>query len=103
MNPIEQLIGFLNILVACTALSATEQTVSGQDFLIQHWQCRTTHSTVLVDGWRVWCTTNGYKYMGRPFFLEFDGRQAYYLDQFGEVLSSDGALVSNAYRPPCGS
>lgn len=103
MNPIEQLIGFLNILVACTALSATEQTVSGQDFLIQHWQCRTTHSTVLVDGWRVWCTTNGYKYMGRPFFLEFDGRQAYYLDQFGEVLSGDGALVSNAYRPPCGS
>lgn len=103
MNPIEQLIGFLNILVACTALSATEQTVNGQDFLIQHWQCRTTHSTVLIDGWRVWCTTNGYKYMGRPFFLEFDGRQAYYLDQFGEVLSGDGALMSNAYRPPCGS
>ena len=103
MNPIERLIDFLNILLACSALAASEQTINGQDYLVQHWQCRTSSTLILIDSWRGWCTTNGYQYMGRPFFLEFDGRYAYYLDQFGEVLSGDGALVSNAYHPPCGS
>lgn len=103
MNPIEQLIGFLNILLACTALAATEQKVDGQEFLVQHWQCQTTSSTMTVESWRGWCLTNSYKYMGRPFFLAFNGHQAYYLNQFGEVLAGDGALVSNAYHPPCGS
>lgn len=103
MNPIEQLIAFLNILVACSALATTEQVIGGQEFLIQHWRCNTTSHATLIDGWRPWCKVNGYKYMGRPFFLEFDGRQAYYLDQFGEVLAGEGALVSNAYHPPCGS
>ena len=103
MNPIEQLIRIINILAACTALSASEMRIDGNDYLIQHWTCQTDHRVIAVDAWRKWCTTNGYKYMGRPFFLEFDKQQAYYLDRFGSVLSGDGALVSNAYQPMCGS
>ena len=53
MNPIEQLINFLNVLLACTAMATTEQTISGRDFLVQHWQCKTTNAVTHIDGWRV--------------------------------------------------
>ena len=103
MNPIEKLIEFFNILLACSAMAATDTNIGGQDFLVQHWRCNTTDSVIHIDAWRIWCTTNGYKYMGRPFFLEFDGHHAYYLDQFGYIRNGEGALLINSYRPPCGS
>ena len=104
MNPIEELMHLLNVLLACTALQASETRINQQDFLVQHWSCSSQEHVILVDGWRKWCTANnGYKYMGRPFFLEFDRMSAYYVNQFGEVMFRQGALMTNAYQPPCGS
>jgi hypothetical protein len=104
MNPIEEAIRWLNILLACAALSADEQRVNGTDYLLQNWVCQTSQGPVHVAAWRKWCETNGYKYLGRPFFMEYkELHEAEYINRFGEVQRGEGAQVMNAYQPPCGS
>ncbi len=104
MNPIEEAIRWLNILLTCAALSADAQRVGGEEYLLQNWVCQTSQGAVHVVAWRRWCDTNGHKYMGRAFFLEYkELQEAEYINRFGEVQRGPGAQVSEAYQPPCGS
>lgn len=102
MNPIEAALDWINISLACGALMASASVINGHEYWIQHWRCETTRGVIHVNSWRLWCETNGYKYLGRPFFVEYDElHEAEYLGRFGDVMRSQGAELSNAYQPPC--
>lgn len=106
MNIIEQLAHTINILIACTALASTEQTYSGKTYLIQQWQCTTSSGALHVRGWRGYCETDNkqHAYWGRMFFLEFEEEHnAFYANRFGEMGGGQGANVTEAYVPPCGT
>lgn len=105
MDAIAFLIYFVNMLTNCSAEKMDTIRLGGQDYQRQAWTCKVDQGPITVRAWRVWCETNGHKYMGRPFFLEFRelGEWAYYGNRFGEIQGGPGAMLENAYVPPCGS
>ena len=105
MNLLEHLIAMLiNGMVACSAQPIEAQHIMGHNYEVQTWVCQSTKGPFTIRVWLNECDTGRTKYRGRPFFLKFSEEgTAYYLNQFGEVMIGQGAMLNDAYQPPCGS
>jgi len=104
VNSLEFVAWLLSVLVSCSAQPVTEQTLDGATFQVQSWVCQTTKDPLTVRAWRRPCQGPKAAYWGRMVFVEF--REVYtalYLNRFGEVMIGQGAQISEAYLPSCGS
>lgn len=104
MNSLEFVAWLLSAIVSCSAQPVTEQRVDGDNFQIQSWVCQTTKDPLTVTAWRRPCQGPREQYWGRMVFIEFkEVYTALYLNRFGEVMIGQGAQITEAYLPSCGS
>jgi len=92
------------VIVSCSAQPVTEQTIDGATFQVQSWICQTTKDQITVTAWRRPCQGEKHAYWGRMVFIEFrDVHTALYVNRFGETMIGQGASITEAYLPSCGS
>ena len=103
MNPLEQMTDFINVLVACTALMATEQKIGMDYYQVQHWVCQTQNGPIAINAWRRPCQGGHTASVSRLIFLEIAGRGNWYTEQFGGVMVDPQARLEDAYQTVCGS